>query len=62
MKLNSEVTQLKSDLTVCRKRKQAQMTRLRRQLNEAQSRCRQWADELDRLNQSANKLKRKIEE
>lgn len=60
--VNDTVTQLKSNLVICRKRKQAHMTRLHHQLQEAQSRHKQWTEERERLKMAVKKLKRKIEE
>lgn len=44
------------------KRHQAQVTRLRRQLQEAQVRRRQWAEEAERLRTAVGLLRQKIDE
>ena len=43
------------------KRNKAQLTRLKRQLQEANSRNRRWNDEACRLEQSIAELKRQVE-
>ena len=60
--LNQYIKQLHSSLAVGRKRRQAQLTRLHHQLQEAQGRRHQWAEEADRLRAAIRKLRQKIEE
>lgn len=45
-----------------KKRHTAQMTRLQRQVTEAQSRQRQWLEEMITIKQAIQKLRQKIEE
>ncbi|XP_038079314.1 uncharacterized protein LOC119746432 [Patiria miniata] len=53
---------LKQDTDVLRKRNQAQLTRLRRQLKEAQLRNKQWHDEACQLENQIEQLRKFTEE
>ena len=54
--------QLKRDLELAKKRQQAQLTRLQRQVMEAQARRRQWTEEKERLLRSVSQLRSKLNE
>lgn len=58
---NETHTQLRRETDTLHKRNKAQLTRLKRQLQEANSRNRRWNDEACRLEQSIAQLKRQVE-
>ncbi|XP_032227953.1 leucine-rich repeat and coiled-coil domain-containing protein 1 [Nematostella vectensis] len=63
MELEREKQQkLKRESQLLNKRNHAQMTRLKRQLQEANSRSRHWADEACKLEMNIAQLRRKLEE
>lgn len=59
---NVQLEQIRTDLSLSKKKQQAQVTRLRRQLQEAQARRRQWAEKVEQLKGSIRQFKLKMEE
>lgn len=60
--LYQQLEQAKKEAAVRRKRRAAQLTRLRHQLQEAQVRRKQWCEEREQLRAAIVRLKQKIEE